>query len=68
MHGRRCAIIEISRPIADPQPLRERPVVSFGFTVVSPLHWTEPGLEMFLQTSGHGVPMMINSEPTAGAA
>ncbi|HCA45890.1 MAG TPA: hypothetical protein DEP45_00655 [Armatimonadetes bacterium] len=68
MHGRRCAIIEMSRPIADPQPLRERPVVSFGFTVVSPLHWTEPGLEMFLQTSGHGVPMMINSEPTAGAA
>jgi trimethylamine--corrinoid protein Co-methyltransferase len=62
-----AAIIEMGRVIADPQPLRERPVVSFGYTVVSPLHWTEPGLEMFLQTSGHGVPMMINSEPTAGA-
>jgi len=62
-----AAIIEMGHVLADPHPLRERPVVSFGYTVVSPLHWTEPGLEMFLQTSGHGVPMMINSEPTAGA-
>ncbi|MFW5867191.1 MAG: trimethylamine methyltransferase family protein, partial [Armatimonadota bacterium] len=38
-----------------------------GYTIVSPLHWTEPGLEMFSQTSGHGAPMMVNSEPTAGA-
>lgn len=62
-----AAIVEMGRVLADPWPLRERPVVSFGYTVVSPLHWTEPGLEMFLQTSGHGVPMMINAEPTAGA-
>ncbi|MFO8080253.1 MAG: trimethylamine methyltransferase family protein [Armatimonadota bacterium] len=62
-----AAIIEMGAVLADPQPLRERPVVSFGYTIVSPLHWTEPGLEMFAQTSGHGVPMMINSEPTAGA-
>jgi trimethylamine--corrinoid protein Co-methyltransferase len=61
------AICEMGEVLADPQPLRERPVVSFGYTIVSPLHWTEPGLEMFAQTSGHGVPMMINSEPTAGA-
>lgn len=62
-----AAIVEMGRVLADPHPLRERPVVSFGYTIVSPLHWTEPGLEMFLQTSGHGVPMMINAEPTAGA-
>ena len=62
-----AAICEMGAVLADPQPLRERPVVSFGYTIVSPLHWTEPGLEMFAQTSGHGVPMMINSEPTAGA-
>ncbi len=62
-----AAIVEMGRVLADPDPLRERPVVSFGYTSVSPLHWTEPGLEMFVQTSGHGVPMMINSEPTAGA-
>jgi trimethylamine--corrinoid protein Co-methyltransferase len=62
-----AAICEMGAVLADPHPLRERPVVSFGYTIVSPLHWTEPGLEMFAQTSGHGVPMMINSEPTAGA-
>ena len=62
-----AAIIEMGRVLADPAPLRERPVVSFGYTVVSPLHWTEAGLELFVQTSGHGVPMMVNSEPTAGA-
>ena len=62
-----AAIIEMGHVLADPQPLRERPVVSFGYTIVSPLHWTEPGLEMFVQTSGHGVPMMLNAEPTAGA-
>ncbi|MGC9319648.1 MAG: trimethylamine methyltransferase family protein [Armatimonadota bacterium] len=62
-----AAIIEMGRVLASPATLRERPVVSFGYTIVSPLRWTEPGLEMFVQTSGHGVPMMINSEPTAGA-
>ncbi len=62
-----AAIIEMGAALADPRSLRERPVVSFGYTVVSPLHWSEPGLEMFVQTSGHGVPMMINSEPSAGA-
>lgn len=62
-----AAIVEMGCVLADPAPLRERPVVSFGYTVVSPLHWTEPGLELFVQTSGHGAPMMINSEPTAGA-
>ncbi len=53
--------------LAAPQALREWPVISFGYTVISPLHWAETGLEMFLQTSGFGAPMMINSEPTAGA-
>ncbi len=62
-----AAIVEMGAVLSDPRSLRERPVVSFGYTVVSPLRWTEPGLEMFVQTSGHGVPMMINSEPTAGA-
>lgn len=62
-----AAIVEMGQTLASPKSLRDRPIVSFGYTVVSPLHWAEPGLEMFVQTSGHGVPMMINSEPTAGA-
>jgi len=61
------AICEMGEVLAAPHSLRERPVVSFGYTIVSPLHWSEPGLEMFAQTSGFGAPMMINAEPTAGA-
>ncbi len=61
------AICEMGEVIAAPHSLRERPVISFGYTIMSPLHWTEPGLEMFAQTSGYGAPMMINAEPTAGA-
>lgn len=61
------AICEMGEVLASPHSLRERPVISFGYTIMSPLHWTESGLEMFVQTSGWGVPMMINAEPTAGA-
>jgi trimethylamine--corrinoid protein Co-methyltransferase len=46
--------------------LRELPIVSFGFTVVSPLHWTQLALEVFKTTSGFGVPVMVNSEVIAG--
>jgi len=61
------AICEMGEALAGPRPLREWPVISFGYTCISPLHWSETGLETFVQTSGYGAPMMINSEPTAGA-
>ncbi len=61
------AICEMGEVLASPRPLRDWPVISFGYTAVSPLHWTEPGLELFVQTSGYGAPMMVNAEPTAGA-
>ncbi|MCD6360222.1 MAG: trimethylamine methyltransferase family protein, partial [Armatimonadetes bacterium] len=61
------AICEMGEVLASPRSLRDWPTISFGYTVVSPLHWTEPGLELFVQTSGYGAPMMINSEPTSGA-
>jgi len=46
--------------------LRELPIVSFGFTVVSPLHWTGLALEVFQTTSGFGLPVAVNSEVIAG--
>lgn len=48
-------------------PLRERPIVSTGFSILSPLHWTALALGVFQQTSGLGIPVMINSEPLGGA-
>jgi len=61
------AIIEMAEVLLDGTLLRERPIFSLGYTAVSPLSWSETALELFVVTSGHGIPMMINSEPTAGA-
>ncbi|MCX7031442.1 MAG: trimethylamine methyltransferase family protein [Spirochaetes bacterium] len=47
--------------------LKQLPIVSFGFTVVSPLHWTRLALDVFQTTSGFGIPVMVNSEVIAGA-
>ncbi|MBI5627772.1 MAG: trimethylamine methyltransferase family protein, partial [Candidatus Rokubacteria bacterium] len=49
------------------EPLRERPIVSTGFSILSPLHWTALALSVFKQTAGKGIPVMINSEPLGGA-
>jgi trimethylamine--corrinoid protein Co-methyltransferase len=47
--------------------LAQSPIVSFGFTIVSPLHWTNLALEVFKRTSGFGIPVMVSSEVIAGA-
>ena len=60
------AILEMAEVLAEGKPLAEHPIVSFGYSIVSPLHWTRAALELFLRTSGHGLPMMVNSEPLAG--
>ena len=53
--------------LLDGTPLRERPIVSTGFSILSPLHWSALALGVFQATAGRGVPVMINSEPLAGA-
>jgi trimethylamine--corrinoid protein Co-methyltransferase len=47
--------------------LRSRPIVSTGYTIVSPLRWTKEGLEVYARTAGYGMPVMINSECISGA-
>jgi len=60
------AIIEMAEVLAGDVPLSERPIVSFGYSIVSPFHWTATALELFLRTSGRGLPMMVNAEPMGG--
>lgn len=60
------AIIEMSDVILDGKPLRENMFFTLGYSCVSPLTWSETGLELFYKTKGHGIPVMINSEPLAG--
>ena len=49
------------------QDLRSRPIVSTGYTIVSPLHWTKEGLEVYPAVGGFGMPATINSECISGA-
>ena len=60
------AIIEMAEVLAEGVSLSERPIVSFGYSIVSPFHWGRAAMELFLNTSGYGLPMMVNAEPLAG--
>jgi trimethylamine--corrinoid protein Co-methyltransferase len=42
------------------------PWFSIGFTAHGPLRWTHLALDIFLRSSGHGIPATINGEPMAG--
>ncbi len=44
----------------------DTPPVSFGYSVISPLRWTETALHLLERTSGRGLPFMLNAEPLAG--
>ena len=60
------AIIEMSDIILDGKALKDNMFFTLGYSIVSPLTWTETALELFYRTRGHGIPVMINSEPLAG--
>lgn len=59
-------IVEMGQVLAGGVSLRDNPIVSLGYSIVSPLQWSATALELFEVTSGHGIPLMINSEPLAG--
>ena len=60
-------IIEMADVILDGTSLRDNMFFSLGYSIVSPLSWSDTALRLFYRTRGHGIPMMINSEPMAGA-
>lgn len=60
-------VVEMAQLLLGSTPLRERPIVSTGFSILSPLHWSELALGVFKETAGFGVPATINSEPLGGA-
>jgi trimethylamine---corrinoid protein Co-methyltransferase len=59
-------ILEMAQVLAGGAPLRDHPLASFGYSIVSPLHWSATALGVFRTTAGHGLPLMINSEPMGG--
>jgi trimethylamine---corrinoid protein Co-methyltransferase len=60
------AIIEMADVILDGKPLRDNMFFTLGYSIVSPLTWSETALDLFYRTRGYGIPIMINSEPLAG--
>lgn len=60
------AIIEMADIILDGKPLKDNMFFTLGYSIVSPLTWTETALELFYRTRGYGIPVMINSEPLTG--
>ena len=62
------AMVEMGQVLAGGVSLAERPLLSFGYSIVSPLHWTSTGLGSMRNTAGHGLPFMINSEPMGGGS
>jgi len=60
-------ILEMAEVLLEGKSLREHPIFSLGFTSVSPLRWSDSALEVFRVSSGHGIPLMINSEVISGA-
>lgn len=59
-------VMEMAQVLLGSTPLGERPIVSTGFSILSPLHWTALALGVYKETAGQGIPAMINSEPLGG--
>jgi trimethylamine--corrinoid protein Co-methyltransferase len=59
-------MVEMAHVILDGKPLAKTPIFSLGYTAVSPLRWSDLALAAFRESSGHGVPMMVNAEPAGG--
>ena len=60
------AIIEMADVILDGKSLAENMFFTLGYSIVSPLTWSETALDLMIRSSGHKIPFMINSEPMAG--
>jgi len=61
------AMIEIAHILAGDRDLKEGSPVSFGYSCLSPLHWSQITIDMWKNSAGHRIPVMLNGEPIAGA-
>jgi trimethylamine--corrinoid protein Co-methyltransferase len=57
----------MAQVLAGGEPLARRPVVSFGYSCLCPLHWSQISIDLWRATAGHNLPVMLNGEPIAGA-
>jgi trimethylamine--corrinoid protein Co-methyltransferase len=59
-------MVEMAQVLLDGKPLSQFPIFSLGYTAISPLRWSDLAIGAFRESSGYGVPMMVNAEPAGG--
>lgn len=61
-------VIKMAEMIAgSPEKLRERPIISMVTCVISPFKLDENYTRLAIEAAGHGVPVVVPSEPLCGA-
>jgi trimethylamine--corrinoid protein Co-methyltransferase len=60
-------MIEMAQVLAGGKPLADCPLISVGYSCISPLHWTQVACDLWRNSSGHRIPVMVNGEPLLGA-
>jgi trimethylamine---corrinoid protein Co-methyltransferase len=59
-------MLEMAHVLLGGRRLADYPIFSLGYTAISPLRWSSTAMGTFRESSGHGLPMMINAEPAGG--
>jgi trimethylamine--corrinoid protein Co-methyltransferase len=60
-------ILDMAEVLAGGKSLRDCPLVSFGYSCLSPLHWTQIVVDLWRNSAGHRLPVMLNGEPILGS-
>ncbi len=60
-------IIDMAQVLTEGKNLRDCPLVSFGYSCLSPLHWTQIVVDLWRNSTGHRLPIMLNGEPILGS-
>ena len=60
------AVIEMAQVLLDGGSLRDNPILSLGHSSVTPLTWTNLGLERFYRSAGYGIPISVHAGPLVG--
>lgn len=62
------AINEMALVLLDGKSYKEYPLYSLGYSICSPLHWTDTAVNVFSASAGYSVPVTLNSEIMLGGS
>ena len=61
-------IRNMSEVLLNGRKYEEYPIYSLGYSICTPLHWTDIALKLFISTAGNSIPVTINSECMLGGS